>query len=429
MTKFARILPWVVLLAGAASRFASAAPPAALPKSIPAAENRPALTLPENVDLAALKLPDAIKPGLRITYHAGNSIVPGVKTKLVPGRGPGKWIDPKTGKTFDDDDTRASGGVGFHQANIVFAGPQFVAVDARNYQITDVQKNITSYKGAAAASGNAACVGVYWIHPSLLELISAEGGPPQPAGVKINRDLYPLGTTKYNAVQITTDFSNGVWRAVYDAETGLLLYSGSINAGAPVPVVAPQGKVSPGQGDTMMSHMSFVASRQLDIPWAGDPTPKWVVKGVRLNYRGQTALKTGIMPLPPLALSSSIEVGDVVEGVARCRCSVAQDIGAGLPPQQTSEIRYFASAMLAPLWISPVTIGKLKANQVLDEDRVIGFRTFFAGVNQNLAVVVEQGPTETLEHAYDTVTGGYVGVRSTKQTQAGQVRSEAMLTK
>ena len=45
-----------------------------------------------------------------------------------------------------------------------------VAVDARNYQITDVQKNIASFKGATAASGNAVCFGVYWVHPTLLRL-------------------------------------------------------------------------------------------------------------------------------------------------------------------------------------------------------------------------------------------------------------------
>jgi hypothetical protein len=401
-------------------------------RSIPAAAGRAALALPDNAPaLADLKFPNGFKPGLRISYHAGDSVVAGVSSQLkpVPGKN-GQWFDPKTGQNYNVEDVKSSGGVGFVQVNVLATTADRVALDSRNFQIVDVQRGVAVSGGGAATVGNAASAGVYWVNPALLALASADGGPPQPAGVKVARVKYPLGGKEYNALDVTSEGGGGFDHSVYDLDSGLLLLrTGSAVAGD-VQVIDPAtGRTSPGKGSTAIYHMVLVGARQLDVPWGDQPAPDWVAKGRQLQYGGGYNLVTPQGPLPPLGVSKSVELGDVSANVAVARIGTRSELGNGLPAQTSTEDRCYGPAMFNPLWIAPKAIEGLQANKVLDQDPVTKFQTTFAGVQGNSACVVEQGPTEATQFFYDTRSGMLIGVRATRQQgQVGQVQTQLQLT-
>ncbi len=403
---------------------------AATPPAIPAAAGRPALALPENAPgLADLKLPAVLKPGTRICYHGGDSVVAGVAARLkpVPGKN-GQYIDPTTGQNYDESQVKSSGGVGYVQLNVVAATADLVAMDARNFQIVDVQRDVAVSAGGTAVTGNAASAGAYWVHPALLALISAQGGVPQPAEVKIDRMKYALGPREYNAVSIANDYASGFDHSVYDAETGLLLYRAGSTLGEGVPVVDPTtGKVSRGKGSTVIYHTAFIGAAELNIPWADQPPPEWVAKGREFQYAGDYASVTQFGSTPPLGAARLIQIAGVSAGVALVRTNTRTELGPGLPAQESREERFFGSAMFNPLWIGPKAFEKLQPNQVLDEDRVTKFRTVFQGAQNGAATFVEQGPSESTQYIYDLRTGVLLGARATRQTPAGQIQSQLML--
>lgn len=400
-------------------------------RSIPGVAGRPTLALPNQAPTAAeLKLPAAIKPGMRISYHAGDSVIAGVASKLqpIPGKN-GQWFDPKTGQNYNVTNVPTSGGVGYVQVNVVAATPELVAFDTRNFPIVDVQRGIAASGGGAAVTGDAASAGAYWIHPALLALVSAEGGVPQPEGAKISRIKYTAGQKQFNALSISNDYASGFDHSVYDLDSGLLLSRAGSMLGDGVSVIDPRtGQVTRGKGTTVIYHTIFVEAREVKVPWGDQAMPEWVAKGRQLNYSGSYATTTPMGPLPGLGLARAVQIGNVTNGIALARVSTRADLGAGLPPQDSHEDRCFGSLMLNPLWISPKSIEKLQPNQVLDEDRLTGFRVTFQGAQNGAGAFVEQGPVESTQYVYDLRSGVLSGVRSTRQQGTGQVQSQLTLT-
>ena len=104
--------------------------------------------------------------------------------------------------------------------------------------------------------------------------------------------------------------------------------------------------------------------------------------------------------------------------------------GHGLPAEEKRNSVAFGSTMLGGLWTPPEALRALKPNQVLDEDPVTRYRITFGGIQGNLALLVEQGPTDLLEMSYDLASGLRVATRYTSQPQpsVGPMRLEYQLT-
>lgn len=400
-------------------------------RSIPGVAGRPTLALPDQAPATGeLKMPAAIRPGMRVSYHAGDSVIAGVASKLqpIPGKN-GQWFDPKTGQNFNVTNVPTSGGVGYVQVNVLAASPELVALDTRNFPIVDVQRGIAASGGGAGVVGDGASAGAYWIHPALLALVSGDGGVPQPAGVKIGRIKYTAGQKQFNALSIVNDYASGFDHSVYDLETGLLVSRTGSMLGEGVSVIDPRtGQVTRGKGTTVIYHTIFVEAREVKVPWGEQAPPEWVKKGLQLSYSGSYATTTPMGPLPGLGLARAVQIGNVVNGVATAQVSTRADLGSGLPAQDSKEDRCFGSAMLNPLWLAPKSLEMLQPNQVLDEDRVTGFRVTFQGNQNGAGAFVEQGPVESTQYIYDSRSGVLSGVRSTRQQGTGQVQSHLTLT-
>ena len=78
-----------------------------------------------------------------------------------------------------------------------------------------------------------------------------------------------------------------------------------------------------------------------------------------------------------------------------------------------SGIRCFGSyTYVGGLSASPKALAAMQPNELLDEDKITGYRTTFAGVRDNVALIVETSPHETTEVAYDRQTGRLVSIRN-----------------
>jgi membrane-associated protease RseP (regulator of RpoE activity) len=122
---------------------------------------------------AVAGFPAFLKPGARLVYNEGDSVVHGVTSKLVPSPDGKGWIDPQ-GRIWKPQDNRNSGGMAYVTIDIVHADRNFIAADARSYLLGVEGYPVTS--GGYTLKGNANAFGGktmsaqfdYWIAPARL---------------------------------------------------------------------------------------------------------------------------------------------------------------------------------------------------------------------------------------------------------------------
>jgi len=366
--------------------------------------------------------PDFLRPGARITYLAGSSVVQGVNSQVVPDE-KGNLVDPQTGKHYRTDDMKSSGGIGYVQINIVSVDPRFVAADVRNFLISDPQNNLSTSTSAAALTGDGNALDMYWINPAQLAHIDPRTG----RGTKITRIQYTLNGRNYNAISYLRANGSAYTSRIYDLRSGLLLAESSSDTGGTVPTLDKNNTITPCKGATYITHSRFLAVRQVDIPWAEERTPQWVARGRQLDYQGSYTAVLPSGPLPGLGMAVSFSIGQVNNGCALTRMTTRSELGTGLPPQETTADRCFGTAMLSGLWVPPQALRQLEPNQVIDEDPITNFRTTFAGLQGQSAVFVEQGPLEFTQAAYDTQTGLLQALRSSRKQPTGEIQVQLQL--
>lgn len=366
--------------------------------------------------------PEFLRPGVRLTYFEGSSVVQGVNSQVVPDD-KGNLVDPQTGKHYRQDDMKNSGGVGYAQINIVAVDPELIAADARSFLIIDLNNNICSATSVAGLTGNGDQLGMYWINPARL----ANMGQQAERGERINRIQYTLNDRNYDAISMVSASGAGYISRIYDLRTGLLLSSSSSDTGQNVNTLDKNNTITPGQGSTYISHSRFVSVRQVNIPWADQRTPRWVVAGRQIDYQGgYTAVLQG-GALPGYGMTVSFSIGQVSHGCAQARMVTRTEIGNGLPAQESTADRCFGSSMLSGLWVSPGALQQLNPNQLIDKDPITRFRTTFMGIQGQSAVFVEQGPAETTQTAYDLQSGVLQSIRSSRKNATGEFQVQLQL--
>ena len=172
---------------------------AVVPKSIPAADGRPELFLPENasVDLA---FPSMLRPGLTVAYKVGDSTRVGI------------------------GDTKS--GLGYVNANVNSAAGRMLTIDVRNFFLADGNRSRATSIGSTAIVGDEISAGVYWVHPALLALLAGNDAPEQGEGITTNVVPFEAEGARFNALRIARHDEKEkeeIQRTVYDLETGLLL--------------------------------------------------------------------------------------------------------------------------------------------------------------------------------------------------------------
>ena len=291
------------------------------------------------------------------------------------------------------------------------ADPAGLIAEVRQYLNTDLGTNVHVSAGTSLVVGDAAGLGVYWIPPARLAAMqSTEDGT-----TTVSRGPRQHGGQQFETVGIRTVIAGHYETFVYDAATGLLLFSGSMTAASGgVTLLDQNGELlEQGRGPVTYTHKLFLGVRRLDIPWSSSPLPDWATAGQTLAYHGQIRNEptpsAGLTPPPvPVTISHVFDqrLGDVVLGRQVTHWPLLQSTAGD---SQTA--RVYATSTFDSIWIAPAVLGQLQAGTVLDSDPLRGQTVTFGGVDSDVAVIVRAGTTDRLEQYYDMTSGILVSSR------------------
>lgn len=363
-----------------------------------------------------------LKPGLRVTYYMGSASIPGVRTVLTQDDN-GNWVDPATGRRYGEAENPGSAGAGYFQLNVVAADDSGIAVDARNYILIDPQNDQTVLSTATAYLGDANGMGDFWQPPARLAAMQEQDS----GGTRIRRMVYPVNSKNYNAITITTTSGANFIRNVYDTQTGLLIAASSSSVGAGTITPNPDGTSTPGAGATMITSTRIMDVREVRVPWAGSAMPGHLAQGRRFTFAGTYNNVIQGAPVMPWRLTVGFDIAKATPTWLSLKQTSALDTGMGGAPQQSTSDRVVGSNMVDPLWIDPAILAKLQPNTVIDEDRITKRRVTYQGNNGGAGVLVEQGPFERYEYAYDLRSGMLVGIQTSQQQGIATIQTQLQI--
>ena len=347
-------------------------------------------------------LPAFIKPGFRLTWIGGSSIVGG-NHPVQDENGPIE-ID---GRRYRLESNRPGGGMGYTQLNILHADAKTVIADVNLFILTDVNQKVCKFSGKTVVIGSPDALGDYWVNPAKL----AQMPDGRQDGDKYTRGRYNLDNREYKSISITHQGNDGYQSKTYDLASGVMLFGGTtdINLGLLLKN-KDNGQLTQEEANKQFSHNQFVAVRETKIPWAAAPRSELLSKGRRLDYTGGQSLMLpdagGLPPLPPQAMSLSYEVSDILGGNCfSLKTLIRADLGPGIPPNEVRGEQVCGSAMLGGLYTPPDALRAIQPNTVLDEDPITHRRITYIGQQGNMALMLEQGRLDVLERWYDMGTG------------------------
>jgi len=370
---------------------------------------------------AAVPLPAWLKRGVRVTYLSGSASVPGETRILMPDP-KGDWVGPD-GRRLAVGEARGTGSMGYHEYTIVAADERTVAADLRMFLLLDPDPaGRCSPRGGSALVGTPDGLDAFWFHPAKLAALRDDNA----GGFKVTRGQFPLNGKLYNTLTKEVRGDKGYTRLIYDLETGLQLVHSSSWLGQPTVLAGPDGIGRAGAPSTMVGTVTLSRVRPLDIPWAQDDFPAWA-DGRRLDYRGIYQTFVPGSPVFEQGMTVSAAFGKAGKGWVPVKITTQVAGLIGSPPIEVANDRAASPMSASPHWISPQTLRKLRAGQVIDDDPVTRFRTTVAAVEANAVVLVEQGPVDRTQAVYDPNTGTLSAITTDQDQGTGRTRVQLRL--
>ncbi len=246
-------------------------------------------------------------------------------------------------------------------------------------------------------------------------------------GLRVRRVRYPLGGRTYDALTVQVRGAGGYTRHTYDLQTGICIAYSSATQGANVSQIDPSGRVSSGAGVTTLVHSHLLNVRQLELPWAKSPLPRWLRSDLRLDYQGTYQSQIPGATVPPLGCQCELQVTQLGADFAALRLRSRLTDQPPLPGDN-GITRVIGAAQIGSLFIAPQSLARLRAEQVIDEDPVTGVRTLFAGSRDGVGCIAEQGAFDRLEYYYDLRNGMLVGWSQTTKSGIATNYTQLRLT-
>jgi hypothetical protein len=347
--------------------------------------------------------------GLCVSYAWHAAVLPGNGSqycedqngKLV-GNITGKFRDPSTGKIYDQIPQVGISANGINEAVVACIDDNKVVVTTRTFAQTIVGglggKNAMVFQQDAGEVADISNPGEYWMDPKKLAALRTD----LDQGVRVSSLTWKNGANAVPAIRIENIQDNYTSR-VYDAQSGLVLHVTTITIGAAPTRVGP-GDL--GKGDTTYTRSDFVASRDLNIPWAQEPMPDWVQQIQALRYSGQGSLHGPLGNFaPPTILAMELTPASHGKGWVQMNAVTSKQIQglAPLPPLKGQAA--CGRAQFGGLWAGPAALAKLQPGQVLDEDPLTKMKTFVSHVINNSVIINSTNDGGQISDEYDKQTG------------------------
>lgn len=365
--------------------------------------------------------PAWIKPGMRITFYvasattgSGEILEPDDQAMEKERQKAQKkanetgekqeymyWKDDR-GQQYSLNESPGLSGQAYLELNVAALDRTSAALDMRLYSIDPgsgvVRAPTPTGQIVAAHTG-----GDFWMHPAVLRQLAGSGGTKD---VSIQNMSCELRGRTYQAVRIRVRGEGGYTQRIYDATSGVLLRMSAASVrGAHAWVPDPGGTSRRGGEGTTLSEGWLVGTRQLKVPWIGQPAPDWVAKTRTLRYAGtQGAFVPGTGPVGfPLSVQISIRRAgaDWIEFKESAHISSPY----GMPPQQSETSRVVGTNQLGGFWVPPAALAQLESGQQLDNDSVTKVRVTVESADAGRITLLESGVEHRARYVYDRETG------------------------
>lgn len=379
--------PWAVLAALGLTVLAPPGRPQDISDVLPELKNLPA--------------PTSISEGLRLSYYSSVASVPPSFLTI--------WPD-ENGLV-----TPSASGHGYTQVDVVGLTPQVAGLNVTAWQFHLYTGPLVPVAGGQVGLVCHAGGGDWWVHPQVLATVGDANEP----GLSILRMPQRIGTTTYSVLRIQRETEKARHALSYDLASGYLIYKSSTVK----------------DGDNVLATQVFFAgARRLQLPWAGDALPAWVIRGQRVQYEGAQTVTVWGSGRYSLPLWAELEIMER----PGAWCVFEQTVtlgGGGIGPDTTEKATLVTGVNhLSGLCLPVAALAGLNAGQVIDEDPITEARVEVAWVGQlgnghpgvrfRLA-----GSVFWSETTFDASTGVAVGLRTydgasslyTTETEVGLV--------
>ncbi len=352
--------------------------------------------------------PDAIKPGMRLTYSGTSATVSG-QCILLALDSRGNWVVRETEKRWE---TGNSGGVGYTVVRVCHIDDEVAAVSTSAY-LLDLATNAVCAAANDGFVSQAGCAGTYWIHPAALAKLQDS----KQAGQLVLRMPYVVNNRTYNAIRLTTEGAKSYTAQVFDLDTGILIFYAAASISDPSFVKLPNGQARKIEGSTHTETAGLMEVKDVGVPWRDRRAPTWVGTFEELRYEGSvSAVSNGA----EYSQATSATITPVARGEGWLRCSLASVTqNPGLPPYEVRGNLAAGNGSLGGLWIPPNGIDDLEEGQVIETNDVTGTRTVVSRVANGLVTITETGKIFQVDTTYDSKTGLMSEIVVSQQTAVG----------
>ena len=384
----------------------------------------PSIMLPLVPAAAQVGAPPCIKPGTRLTYFGMTASIPGEYGKLVQDD-KGNWVDKNTGKRYREEEVGASGSAAYNVVQVGHVGGGVAQLSTKLYTLDTGTKKCTFGVGGGLV-GHAGCAADYWIHPEVLKQVREVNAE----GVRILRMPYTVAGKTYRAIRFQRDDISGYQARVYDLETGLLIFYGLRVQGPSVitPPIGGAGMAGMGEGSSQVATGWIVEVKDIDVPWRAAATPQWVEQFRQLSYKGvQTSVVAAAGTKLDRAMAVTLTPKARGPGWLRFTNHFVIESLPGMPPEEALQEGACGSAAIGGLWISPDALAKLRPQQVIESNNLVGTTVTVSQVGQGFVMLSEVGPLHRIDCTYDKRTGILSAMTLTQQIGLAQLTHSIQL--
>jgi hypothetical protein len=348
------------------------------------------------VDSPVPRLP-WLHEGLVLTYTWYAAVAPG-NGSYYEEDDHGDMILHNTGQRYSRSTQTGTSGSGWTQITITCIEGDKVVIESSSYaNAGSLGKNAPVPQGTSSSVAVLMDPGDYWMDPA--KLASLHTAPAE--HILVTRVAWKAGDNTVDGIRVQALNGSSYSDHIYDAKTGLCVHVASSSQGAPPKLVGPGDF---GRGDTTITRNDFISSRDVTIPWAGEPTPDWIASIRALHYRGSI---TSHGPLPTVPNVLTLDMEATARGrnwVQFSATSTQHTQGAPEIPPSKSELA-FGRSELDGLWAGPAALAQLRQGQVLDEDPVTKMRTVVSRVDDSSVVIAAANAAGEIDNQYDKRTG------------------------
>jgi hypothetical protein len=285
--------------------------------------NLPFLTL--FPDLRDAPAPDWLQTGARVTYRVQSATIPQVQ------------------------DQQGAAGAGYAQYDVVAVDQGLVVANAKLYlDTTDGAAVLPSLVFPVLGLPG---VGEFWLNQQAL----ANAEQVATDELAVARMDKTIEQVTYHGVYFEYKHEDTRYAWMYDDQTGLLLFSSYAIGGE-------------NDATRQLGQVTFMAQRQLGLPWHDGRVPAWVARTRQLHYSGTFETAVSGAAVPGIDASADVTLQD--HFAHWC----AYSLSGGVQGAQRSTVARLTGGdqLFDGLWLAPEALEMLTDGQTLDTDPITG---------------------------------------------------------